>query len=96
MQAVEGVPAAQRAAFAADVSPLVPGFGDAVYPDWRALFSALKARWPAGRPPVLVIDEFPYLAATAPDLPPVLQALVDVPETRRMPLVLCGSSQRLM
>jgi hypothetical protein len=45
---------------------------------------------------VLVLDEFPYLAQSAPELPSVLQAMVDAPDAKRMPIVICGSSQRMM
>lgn len=107
VQATEGTPAAQRAALAEDLQPLLPGFGEAAYPTWRALLDALKRQWPArgtapnsaevpGGPPVLVLDEFPYLAQSAPELPSVLQAMVDAPDARRLPIVICGSSQRMM
>lgn len=104
VQATEGTPAAQRAALAEDLQSILPGFGDAAYPTWRALLDALKRQWPAhgaasgapGGPPVLVLDEFPYLAQSAPELPSVLQAMVDAPDAKRMPIVICGSSQRRM
>jgi uncharacterized protein len=43
-----------------------------------------------------VLDEFPYLAQAAPELRSIIQALVDGPSGRRVPLLLCGSSQRMM
>lgn len=39
---------------------------------------------------LLVLDEFPYLVESAPNLPSVPQAMVDVPDARRLPLVICG------
>ena len=95
VQATEGTPASQRAALAADLNGLLPGIGDAVYPSWRALLDAAKRQWPADAP-VLVLDEFPYLAQSAPEFPSLLQAMVDAPDARCLPLLLCGSSQRMM
>ena len=95
--ATEGTATSQRAAFAEDLAAVVPNFGDVTYPNWRALFRSLAAQWPRDdRPCVLVIDELPYLAKSSPDLPSVLQGLVDDPECAHLPLVLCGSSQRMM
>lgn len=95
VQATEGTPMSQRAALAEDLQRVLPGFGEPVYPSWRALLDALKRQWPA-ESPVLVLDEFPYLAKSAPELPSVLQAMVDAPDARRLPIVICGSSQRMM
>lgn len=95
VQASEGTPASQRAALAEDVQAIVPRFGEVVYPTWRALLDALKRQWPASAP-VLVLDEFPYWVQTSPELPSLLQAMVDAPDAGRLPLVLCGSSQRMM
>ena len=107
VQATEGTPASQRTALADDLQSVVPGFGEVVYPSWRALLNTLKRQWPArsvtpsvaGGPaeaPVLVLDEFPYLAQSAPELPSVLQAMVDAPDAKRLPIIICGSSQRMM
>ena len=78
VQATEGTPASQRAALAEDLQRLLPGFGEVVYPSWKALLDALRRQWPR-KSHVLVLDEFPYLAKTAPELPSVLQAIVDAP-----------------
>lgn len=75
IQATEGTPVSQRTALAEDIQSIVPGFDQVVYPSWRALLDALKRQWPA-KAPVLVLDEFPYLAQSAPELPSVLQAMV--------------------
>ena len=98
MLATEGTAASQRAAFAEDLAPVVPNFGDVAYPTWRALFRSLVAQWPRdeARPLILVIDELPYLVRTSPELASVLQGLVDDPGGSHLPLVLCGSSQRMM
>ncbi|MBA4073274.1 MAG: hypothetical protein C0497_15845 [Gemmatimonas sp.] len=60
-------------------------------PDWESLFQYLTDR-AAGAPLLLVLDEFPYLAAAAPALPSIIQAAWDHdwPGTR-LKLVLSGS-----
>ena len=60
-------------------------------PDWESLFQYLTDR-AAGAPLLLVLDEFPYLAAAAPALPSIIQAAWDHhwPKTR-LKLVLSGS-----
>lgn len=83
----------QVEAMAAEIGRVVPAFGAAVYPAWDALFTALSARVERLN---LVIDEFPYLVASAPELPSVLQRHIDRPGPKRLRFVLCGSSQRMM
>jgi len=95
--ATEGTAVSQRAAFAEDLAAVVPHFAGVVYPDWRALLRALVAQWPRGdRRRILIIDELPYWVKSSPELPSLLQAMVDDPEADHLPLVLCGSSQRMM
>jgi AAA+ ATPase superfamily predicted ATPase len=96
--ATEGTPSSQRAAFAEDLAAVVPYFGDVTYPTWRALFRALASQWPRDETPplTLIIDELPYLIKASPELASVLQGLVDDPALSHLPLVLCGSSQRMM
>ena len=95
VQATEGTPVSQRAALADDLQGLLPGFADVVYPSWQALLKSLKRQWPQDAP-VLVLDEFPYLVQNAPELPSLFQAMVDAPDAGRLPLVISGSSQRMM
>lgn len=61
------------------------------FPDWESLFEYVTDR-AEDRPFLLVLDEFPYLSASAPALPSILQSLWDHrwPETR-IKLVLSGS-----
>lgn len=67
-----------------------------------ALESAVAAmsRTPGTSPPLLVLDEFPYLVAQSPELPSVIQALYDGrgPATGHPPfkLILCGSAISVM
>jgi AAA+ ATPase superfamily predicted ATPase len=68
------------------------------YPDWRSLLKRISAeathqRW---RGP-LIVDEFPYLVATSPELPRVFQAWVDhEAKEAQLAVALAGSSQRMM
>lgn len=78
---------------ASDISLHFDGFDQLVYPDWPSLFVALNHR--AHQKFTLCIDEFPYLAKSSPELPAVLQKLIDS-KTLKYNIVLCGSSQQLM
>jgi AAA+ ATPase superfamily predicted ATPase len=86
--------ALQREALAREIGRVFPGFEEASYATWNALFRSLQKRAPAGCR--LMLDEFPYLVQSSPELPSVLQQLWDRPETRTISLTLCGSSQRMM
>ena len=63
------------------------------YPDWDAMFRALNYR--ADRRFTLCLDEFPYMVEQSPELPSVLQKLIDE-KALKYNLVLCGSSQNMM
>jgi hypothetical protein len=88
----------QRGYFAQAAAAFLPGFDEVVYPDWLRLFRRLadEAGTQGWRGPV-VLDEFPYLALSSPELPSVLQRVVDH-EAREAGLVfaIAGSSQRMM
>lgn len=86
--------ALQRAALAAEMARLVPGFADVTYPDWEALFARFWREAPPGA--VLALDELPSLVTSDGAIPSILQKLVDRRDGRRPHLVLAGSSQRLM
>jgi uncharacterized protein len=61
------------------------------FPTWEDFFGYVTDR-ADGKPFLLVLDEFPYLAAAAPALPSIIQSLWDHDwKTTRFKLVLSGS-----
>ena len=76
------------------MAAMLPGMEAVRYPDWASLLERWWRDAPEGT--VLALDEFPYLAKASPELPSVLQRLIDQNRSRRLHLVLCGSSQRMM
>jgi hypothetical protein len=91
-------PEVQRAFVARALAQRLPGFDEVRYPDWERLLSrvAADAKAQGFRGP-LVFDELPYLVATSPELPSVLQRWVDhAARDARLTVALAGSSQRMM
>lgn len=86
--------ALQRARLASDISSLAPSFADVAYGSWSALFDRWDRDAPSGS--ILVIDELPYLVEVAPELPSVLQRIVDGLRGSGRKLIIAGSSQRMM
>jgi AAA+ ATPase superfamily predicted ATPase len=84
--------ALQRIALAREIQALIPGFAAVTYIDWSSLLERYWRDAPVGA--VLALDEFPTLVNSAPELPSLLQKLIDGPVPRH--LILCGSSQRMM
>jgi len=86
--------ALQIEAFAKCIDQSVSGFSRVKYPGWDALFqnlnNALHQRI------TLCIDEFPYLVKNSPELPSILQHVIDNNMNDRYNLILCGSSQQMM
>jgi len=78
---------------AAEIARKIDGFDKALYPDWHALLETLNSRTP--RKFTLCLDEFPYIVKNSPELPSILQKLLDT-QTLRYNLILCGSSQTMM
>lgn len=70
-----------------------PDFDKVPYPDWESLLRMVNYR--TREPFTLCIDELPYLVEQSPELPSVLQKLVDE-HTLRYNIVVCGSSQQMM
>lgn len=75
------------------IAEIFPDFDKLTYPDWESLFRALNYR--ADRRFTLCLDEFPYLVEQSPELPSILQKLIDE-KSLKYNLVLCGSSQNMM
>lgn len=69
------------------------GFDRVIYPDWEVLFDGLNHR--ATNRFTLCLDEFPYLAKSSPELPSLLQKMIDA-KTLKYNIIICGSSQQLM
>ena len=65
----------QRTLLAKVVAQVFPDFDKLTYPDWESLFRAVNYR--TDKRFTLCLDEFPYLVEQSPELPSVLQKLVD-------------------
>ncbi len=83
----------QRILLAKVVAQVFPDFDKLVYPDWESMFRAVNYR--TDKRFTICLDEFPYLVEQSPELPSVLQKLVDEKQLKYN-LVLCGSSQNMM
>lgn len=83
----------QRALLAKVIAQVFPDFEKLSYPDWGSMFRAVNYR--TDKRFTLCLDEFPYLVEQSPELPSVLQKLVDEKQLKYN-LVLCGSSQNMM
>jgi uncharacterized protein len=88
----ESDPALQRKALSNEFSRLVPGFNAVDYPSWESLLSTIRDRITPAT--VIVFDEFPYLVQRSPEVPSILQKIIDQGLTFH--LILCGSAQRMM
>lgn len=94
----ESASAIQRQYLAEALSGIFPGFAEVTYPDWRVLLDRLsrEARQADWHGP-LVLDEFPYLVSSSPELPSILQRWTDAEKlSGGVLLALAGSSQRMM
>lgn len=83
----------QRILLAKVLGQQFPDFDKVEYPDWEAIFRAVNYR--TEKRFTLCLDEFPYLVEQSPELPSVLQKLVDE-RLLKYNLILCGSSQNMM
>ncbi len=94
----QSAPDLQRAYLARAISQVLPGFADVTYPDWERLLSRLAAdAMAAAFTGPIVIDELPYLVASSPELPSVLQRWIDHDAQRaKLRVAIAGSSQRMM
>ena len=83
----------QRVLLAKVIAQVFPDFDKVTYGDWESLFMAVNYRTTTRFS--LCLDEFPYLAEQSPEIPSVLQKLIDG-GLLKYNLVLCGSSQHMM
>ena len=83
----------QRSLLANVASLAFSGLDAANYPSWEALFLAINYR--VETKTTLCLDEFPYLAKISPELPSVIQKLLDSGNLKYN-IILCGSSQTMM
>lgn len=84
----------QIEAFAKRIDEIVSGFSKLKYPDWDSLFHNLKNI--LNQRITICIDEFPYLVKNSPELPSLLQNIIDNNINDKYNLILCGSSQQMM
>jgi AAA+ ATPase superfamily predicted ATPase len=84
----------QRSLLAKVTGKNIAGFDKVIYPDWKTFFENLNVR--LQQKITLCLDEFPYLVKNAPELPSVIQHLMDDKAQLKFNLILCGSSQQLM
>ncbi len=76
------------------IAEKIVGFDSVKFTDWDSFFSALSEV--ANKKRTIVLDEFPYLAKTAPELPGIIQKYFDSGKLKRVNLILCGSSHSRM
>lgn len=83
----------QRLLLSKVASQTFPGLDGAVYNDWETLLWAINYR--VTERITLCLDEFPYMVDVSPELPSVIQKLLDSGQLRYN-LIICGSSQMMM
>lgn len=83
----------QWAQIATMASQVFPGLDSVTYTSWESLLMAINYR--VTTPITICLDEFPYLVHVSPELPSVIQKLLDQ-DVLKYNLILCGSSQRMM
>jgi AAA+ ATPase superfamily predicted ATPase len=83
----------QIKSLAGEIGRHIPGFDQVSYPSWEVLFNAVQQQATPGI--ALILDEFPYMVQKSPELPSILQKLIDSRKNITH-LIICGSSQRMM
>ena len=89
----ESESSAQRILLSKVIAQKFAGFDKVTYPDWETLFRSINYR--TDEKFTLVLDELPYMVKQSPELPSVLQKLLDEKQLKYN-LVVCGSSQNMM
>ena len=84
----------QIGALAKQIEKLIPGFSKPVYPDWESLLDSFNRS--LHKRVTICLDEFPYLVKNSPELPSVIQRIVDEKGHQNYHLIICGSSQQMM
>jgi AAA+ ATPase superfamily predicted ATPase len=84
----------QRDALAREIERILPSFAAVQYPGWLELLERFWRDAPRGA--VLVLDELPSIVQSSPELPSILQKIVDRRGSQGTKLIVCGSSQRMM
>ena len=83
----------QREVCAKIIAEKIEDFDKVNYSDWEILLTSLNHRVMDSF--CLCLDEFPYLVEQSPELPSVLQKLLDE-KILKYNLLICGSSQNMM
>lgn len=83
----------QRALLAKVIAQVLPDFDKLAYTDWESLLRAVNYR--TKKRFSLCLDELPYLVEQSPELPSVLQKLIDEKQLK-FNIVVCGSSHNMM
>lgn len=91
--AADLVGSVQRVMLKDQLSGKFPEIALADYPDWESLLTMLNKLTDSRF--TLCLDEFPYMVNASPELPSIIQRLVDS-GSMRFNLIICGSSQRMM
>jgi len=76
-----------------EIGRTIRGFEQANYPSWEVILSSLQRQAKKGT--TLILDEFPYLVQKSPELPSIIQKLIDNQQNKTN-IIICGSSQRMM
>jgi AAA+ ATPase superfamily predicted ATPase len=79
---------------ATTIGQSIADFDKVTYPDWESLFRNLNNR--VSQRITLCLDEFPYLVKNSPELPSVLQKIIDTGGNSKYHIILCGSAQQMM
>lgn len=94
----QSAPEIQRRYFCEALASRFSIFQDATFRDWRSLLKALaeQARANRWKGPV-ILDEFPFLVASSPELPSIVQHWIDHEAVSSgLVVAIAGSSQRMM
>ncbi|NJK86057.1 MAG: AAA family ATPase [Bacteroidales bacterium] len=84
----------QLSGLSSEIGKTYKGFDQVIYPDWQSLLLNLE-KYITNSGSKLILDEFPYLVKNSPELPSVIQRLLDSKQFTYH-LIICGSSQQMM